>query len=98
MWKTIIGLQPDQTKPGWEHFYVQPIPGGGIHWAKASYHSMRGPITIHWRLNGENFEIDVSLPPNTEATLKLPGRENKTCQLSPGKHHITAHYQTPVSR
>jgi len=34
MWRNIIGLNPDETKPGWKHFVIAPLPGGGLTWAR----------------------------------------------------------------
>ncbi|MFN0169131.1 MAG: family 78 glycoside hydrolase catalytic domain [Bryobacteraceae bacterium] len=72
MWKEIIGINPDDEHPAYQRFAIRPRPGGGLTWAKGSYESIRGPIRVWWRLEGDAFLLDVSVPPNTTATVHVP--------------------------
>jgi len=67
-----LGLQLDDTAPGWKHFTVRPQPGGGLDWVRGSYRSIRGEITVGWRLSGEELALSVTIPANTTATLWVP--------------------------
>lgn len=73
LYSNLLGLSPDPEAPGWRHFIVQPRPGGGIRWARGSYHSIRGPIEVDWRLEGGEFILNVRVPANTRATVVMPG-------------------------
>jgi alpha-L-rhamnosidase len=35
MWRYIIGINPDEQQPGWKHFTIAPMPGGGVTWAQS---------------------------------------------------------------
>ena len=72
MYRVIGGIRPDPEAPGWRHFFVRPVPGGGLTWAKAGYRSIRGDIEAAWRLEGDRFLLSVTVPPNTWATVDLP--------------------------
>jgi alpha-L-rhamnosidase len=72
MWRHIAGLNPDDARPGWKHFTVEPQPGGGVTWASADYDSIRGRIASAWRLGDDAFNLDVTIPANTTATVVLP--------------------------
>jgi alpha-L-rhamnosidase len=72
MWRNLAGLNPDDAQPGWKHFTVAPRPGGGVTWAKAEYQSIRGPISCSWTTEGGKFTLQVTVPPNTTATICLP--------------------------
>jgi alpha-L-rhamnosidase len=77
MWRHIVGLNPDESKPGWKHFIVAPRPGGGLTWARGSYESIRGRIVSSWRIEGDKFSLDVTVPPNTTATVHIPTKYAK---------------------
>jgi alpha-L-rhamnosidase len=74
MWRQIVGLNPEEAQPGWRHFTVAPQPGGGVTWARGRYDSIRGPITSAWRLLDGIFTLEISVPPNTTATVILPAK------------------------
>ncbi|MBI4893240.1 MAG: family 78 glycoside hydrolase catalytic domain [Acidobacteria bacterium] len=72
MWRTIVGLNPDDAAPGWAHFEVRPVPGGGLTSAEGSYDSIRGPIRVAWDAAGGFVTVRVSVPPNARATVYVP--------------------------
>jgi len=75
MYRTILGINPDETKPGYKHFAIRPIPGGGLTWAKGSYRSIRGKIVSAWKVDGDTLTLDVTVPPNTTATVYVPAKD-----------------------
>ena len=85
IWRTVAGLSPDEDAPGWRHFFVRPVPGGDLTWARARYESIRGPIEVSWKIEGGRFEIETTVPVHATATLTLPG-STKSVKLKPGKH------------
>lgn len=88
MWETIIGISPDETAPGWRHFNVRPIPGGGLTSARGEYRSIRGTIRVDWRIEGRKFLLKVEIPCNTTATLQLPGKGNRPMCVGSGTHYF----------
>ena len=72
---TVAGLRPDPDDPGYHHVLVEPRPGGGLTHSSASVRSRYGVVSVAWRLDaGDELRLDLSLPPNTTATVTLPGR------------------------
>jgi alpha-L-rhamnosidase len=45
-----------------------------LRWVKAAYHSLHGRIESEWQLEGDRFQLRVKIPPNTSATIQLPGQ------------------------
>jgi len=70
---TVLGIQP-LGNDGFRTFRIRPRPGGGLTWAKGSYHSLRGKITVSWKLSDDRWVCHTTVPPNTEATITLPAR------------------------
>jgi len=59
--------------PGYEEIRIQPRPGGGLTYARATYESMHGPIVSGWEIEDGTLRLSVTIPPNTRATVRLPG-------------------------
>jgi alpha-L-rhamnosidase len=75
MYRVILGINNDDEHPGYEHFVIHPIPGGGLTWARGSYRSTRGTIESSWRVDGGTFTEEVTIPANTSATVYVPTRD-----------------------
>jgi alpha-L-rhamnosidase len=72
MYQNIAGLKPDNAKPGFKHFFIEPKPGGGLTSAKAGYDSVYGKIVSNWEITGDVFKLNVEIPVNTTATVSIP--------------------------
>ncbi|PYU88203.1 MAG: alpha-L-rhamnosidase [Acidobacteria bacterium] len=72
LYRVVAGLDLDSDKPGYKHVLVRPRPGGGLTWARASHQSMYGPVSSAWEIKDGRFRLDVEIPPNTTATVRLP--------------------------
>jgi alpha-L-rhamnosidase len=59
--------------PGYKEIRIQPRPGGGLTYARATYESMHGLIASAWEIEGGTLRLTVVIPPNTRATVRLPG-------------------------
>lgn len=68
--ENIGGIRADDIAYG--RITIAPQPGGGISWANMRYDSVHGPIETKWKLDGNRFALDLSVPANTEATVVLP--------------------------
>jgi alpha-L-rhamnosidase len=72
MVSTILGIEP--LEQGFGRISIAPVPGGGLTWAEGEYRSAHGPIRVRWEIRGGEFALDVTIPPNTTAEVRLPGR------------------------
>ena len=70
--KALGGINPDPTFPGFQHIVLKPHVLGDLTSAKAEYQSIRGRIASEWRVRQGEFNLTVTIPPNTTATLSLP--------------------------
>ncbi len=75
-YKGLGGIYPDPDRPGFEHFFVRPNPVGDLTNAGAAFRSIRGLIESLWERKGNQFTLDLTVPPNTTATLSLPARSS----------------------
>jgi alpha-L-rhamnosidase len=71
----LAGIQPDLAAPGFKKVVIKPTPVGDLTWVKASYNSVRGKISSEWKREADQFTLDVTIPPNTTATVYLPTKD-----------------------
>jgi alpha-L-rhamnosidase len=74
MYRNILGLNPDEQQPGWKRFTIRPRPGGGVTWARGHYDSIRGRILVEWKLEGERFSLNATVPANASAFIWVPAK------------------------
>ena len=72
LYSAVAGIQIDGAKPGYKHTLIQPQLGGNLDFAKAELVTGYGRLASHWQLNEETLTLDVTIPPNTTATIVLP--------------------------
>ncbi|MFA6173634.1 MAG: family 78 glycoside hydrolase catalytic domain [Kiritimatiellales bacterium] len=68
--ESIGGIRP--AAPGFKRIELKPHGYAQLEWAEAEHDSLYGPIKSKWRNTGGNFEWQISIPPNTTATVWLP--------------------------
>ncbi len=73
MYRVVAGLNDDPSEPGYKHIVVRPQPGGGLTYAKATLVTPYGEAAAGWRLDGDRLTVTAIVPPNTRATVHLPG-------------------------
>lgn len=72
LFSTAAGI--DTEGPGFKRILIRPRPGGGLTYVKARYNSIRGPIVSEWKVEGDQFHLNVTIPVNTTATVYVPAR------------------------
>lgn len=73
-YRSLLGI--NAAAPGFERIMIKPQPAGDLRWAKGSYRSIRGLITSDWKKTEEQFDLTVSIPPNTTAEVWIKMKEN----------------------
>jgi hypothetical protein len=68
----LAGLAPDPSVPGWKRILIHPNPVDGIDWARASYKSPYGRVSVSWRKTRSGIVLDACVPANTVAEIRLP--------------------------
>jgi alpha-L-rhamnosidase len=66
------GIQPDDAVPGYKHFFLEPQPTKRLGYVRATLDTPYGVIVSSWRNKGDEVLYDITIPPNTSATLLLP--------------------------
>jgi hypothetical protein len=70
----LAGISSDPGAVGFDRIVIKPEPVGDVTWCKASYRSVRGPISSHWKILDHDLSLEVVIPPNTTATVYVPAK------------------------
>jgi alpha-L-rhamnosidase len=73
-YQTLAGINHDPQHPGFKHIVLRPCPVGDLTYARASHKSMYGTIVSGWKRKGETFTWNITVPPNTAATVHVPAK------------------------
>jgi alpha-L-rhamnosidase len=74
----LAGIKPDPEQPAFKHIVMQPHPVGDLKAAWAQYQSPHGMIRSDWRIVKNQFLWNVTVPPNTTATARVPHKDGDT--------------------
>ena len=90
----LVALQQDLagvtlTGPGGSSVAVRaPRPGGRLSRLTATVPTPRGVVSVRWQFSpGGAVSLDLTVPPNTTATVSLPGQPVHT--VGAGQHRFT---------
>src|SRR5690606_34789381 len=69
----LAGIKRDPQAPGFRRFIIRPPSptATDVKWAKAAFQSPQGLIKSHWSRENGGLALEVTVPPNSIATLEL---------------------------
>jgi hypothetical protein len=70
----LAGIRPDTGSVAFRDIIIRPEPVGDVTFAKASYGSPYGEVVSDWKKEGDNFSLDIRIPPNCRTTVYLPAQ------------------------
>ena len=86
MYENLCGLTLKEV--GFKKFYVNPEYTERFRFANMYYESAYGRIEVKWERKADKYELYVTVPFDTEATVVVPGSDGKEVVLSAGTHKV----------
>ena len=77
-----LGITP--LAPAYRELLLQPHPDVRLGFMEGSVHTGRGLLSVAWHYTPDGVRYEAELPPDTRATLRLPGQSPVTC--GPGSY------------
>lgn len=71
-WMYRVSAGIEIGKPGYKQIIIQPHPTKKLEYSKASFESSYGTIISGWERKDNKIVVNVKIPANTTATIKLP--------------------------
>lgn len=69
----VVGdIRGDEQAPGFQHFIASPGVESGLKRVNASLTTGYGRIASAWRVEGDTLNWELTVPPNTTATVVIP--------------------------
>jgi alpha-L-rhamnosidase len=85
VYRRAAGIDTDSAGPGFHHLTIQPHFDTALPKLHVEYDSTYGTVVSDWKQSEHRFT--VSIPPNTTATVLLPGKTAET--VGSGTHTYT---------
>ncbi|MCC6822345.1 MAG: family 78 glycoside hydrolase catalytic domain [Verrucomicrobia subdivision 3 bacterium] len=71
-YECLAGIKSDPAQPGFKHIIMKPHPVGDLRFVKATHRSPYGTIASAWKRDETQFDWQITVPPNTTATVYVP--------------------------
>jgi len=71
----LAGIQTDHAAPGFKNTIIKPAIVGDVTWVKSHHDSPYGRIVSNWKREGKKLTMDVTIPPNSAATVFVPSKD-----------------------
>ena len=71
--------------------FDQACTGGTLTYADTEYQSVYGKVETHWRIDNDNFSLEVIIPSGTEAKVIMP--DGSEFDRGAGKHSLQSKVQ-----
>jgi alpha-L-rhamnosidase len=69
-YRRILGIEA--LSGGYATYQIQPVPGGGLQWAKGKASTPYGDILVHWEINQGEFRLEIHSPMECKGTVIMP--------------------------
>jgi len=80
----VAGIRRDPNYPGFQRFIIR-LPRLGpsqMQWARASFDSPTGIIKSYWQRKQGVLSLEVTVPPNSKATIQFPAARSTEIKVS----------------
>jgi alpha-L-rhamnosidase len=86
------GIRPDPDNPGFKHFFLRAEFPRGLDRVEVEFECGYGLIASAWRRDDGRIIWDVTVPPNTAATVDIPARSIANAKVNgrPADAHAAA--------
>lgn len=84
------GILPVDESPGFGEIAIEPLFVNGLEWVDCELQTPRGLLSTKWRREGSHIELDVTIPPNSTASVLLPFASGNASdyEISEGDHPL----------
>ena len=72
LYRVLAGMNADPAQPGYRHIIFRPRPAGDITMAAYSNLTPYGTAAIEWQKEGPRFQMDITVPVGSTATVCIP--------------------------
>ncbi|MBD0255026.1 MAG: family 78 glycoside hydrolase catalytic domain [Cytophagales bacterium] len=78
----LAGIRPDEGAPGFKRILIAPQPAGDLAWAEGTVETPYGPVKSRWDRKGNGLTLNVTVPANATAQIRLPNLGNQALTVT----------------
>jgi alpha-L-rhamnosidase len=71
-YQALAGIKPASGGEGYEHIQITPVIPEGLEWVSASVQTIRGTVSSSWTYTPQMTTLEVTVPVNAEADIRIP--------------------------
>ncbi len=86
-YKSLAGITTEDYS-GFQNIVIAPKPVGDLKFVEASYDTLYGTISVNWKIDGDQFKMDLFVPHNCTAKVYLPQQKDYK-DVGSGHHSFT---------
>ena len=87
-YQALGGIVLDEAHPAYQHFYVRPQLVDGISFARTLQSTPYGNIVVDWKLSSQAFDLRLTIPAGTTATVVCPFGLDPVSVEMPSPNHV----------
>jgi alpha-L-rhamnosidase len=91
--KGLGGIKPDEQHPGFKNVLLQPSFVSGLDFFNASHDGPYGKIVSSWVRAGNAIMYNVTIPANSSATVRFPGKADAKVYLNGALINVIGGYK-----
>lgn len=72
LYRVVAGIGTDEMLSGYKEIKIKPHIGGELTFVNADLITNYGRLSSHWKIEDDNFLLEVEIPVNTNAVIYVP--------------------------
>ena len=84
LYRFLLGIDQEPGQAAFGRLLIRPHPGGSLRSASGSYRSVRGPVRTAWQTDGDTFRLQVEVPANAVASVRVPSADARAVRDAAG--------------
>lgn len=81
-YRNLAGFKSDEAQPGYKHIIVKPQPVAAISHTTYTLQTPYGEAGVSWKLSDAAFEMNVTVPVGSHATVYVPTQRGQVASLA----------------
>ena len=92
----LAGLGQEEGSTGFKNMVIRPQPVGDLTGLSVMFNAPYGWVNTKWESTDQRFELNITIPPNTTATVRIPAANANW--ISEGKKKLKEHSELKMVR
>ncbi|MGC3947080.1 MAG: family 78 glycoside hydrolase catalytic domain [Chryseolinea sp.] len=81
-YRNLAGMKSDEAEPGYKHIIIRPQPVSAVSHTSYTLQTPYGEAGVDWKLNDTIFEMNVTVPVGSSATVYVPTQKGQKASLA----------------